>query len=444
MHSPKTYKKEDKMVDFAREISLKTLYKIDVENGYTNIILDENLNKYRQKLNNKDINLISEIVYGAVSRKLTIDCILQKYSKIKLKKMSSYVLNILRISAYQILFLDKIPKSAAVNEGVNLAKKYAYKSTSFINAILRKIEKTDLEDLKNITNDIERISKVYSIPVWLVEELSKEYSMCEVENICKNSNEKPKTTIRINTLKTNENEFLKLLNERNIEYEKTSMPNFINIKNLKNIAQLDLFKNGLFTVQDLGAGKISITLSPNKNDIVLDACSAPGGKTTHLAEIMENKGVIIACDLYEHRLEKVRQNSNRLGINIIQTKLKNMSEIEEKWNEKFDKILLDVPCLGFGVMKRKPDIKWQRKKQDIDEITKIQFEILNTCSKYLKKGGELVYSTCSILKNENEDIVNNWIKKQNNKITYKIISMEKILPSEQTDGFFISKIRKIR
>ena len=339
------------MIDFAREIALKSLYKIDTENGYSNIILDENLNKYREKLNKKDINLISEIVYGTVSRKLTIDSILQKYSKTKLKKISTYVLNILRMSAYQILFLDKIPKSAAVNEGVNLAKKYAYKSTSFINAILRKIEKTDLENLEKISNDIERISKVYSIPEWLVEELLKEYAIKDVENICKNSNEKPKTTIRINTLKTNKNEFLELLNERNIEYEETLIPNFINIKNLKNIRELDLFKKGLFTVQDLGAGKISLTLKPDKNNVVLDACSAPGGKTTHLAEIMENKGTIIACDLYEHRLEKVIQNRNRLGINIIETKQKDMSKEETKWNKKFDKILLDVPCLGFGVKK---------------------------------------------------------------------------------------------
>ena len=197
-------------IDFAREISLKILYKIDTENGYSNIVLDEYLNKYREKLNKKDINLISEIIYGSITWKLTIDYIIQKYSKIKLKKISKRVLNILRLGAYQILFLDKIPKSAAVNECVNLTKKYAFKSTSFVNAILRKIEKKDYKELENITSQVEKISKLYSMPEWLVEELLKEYSVQSVEEICEYSNEKPKTTIRINTLKIDKENLIEL------------------------------------------------------------------------------------------------------------------------------------------------------------------------------------------------------------------------------------------
>lgn len=242
-------------MDFARESALKILYKIDVEKAYSNIILDEYLNSYRQKLNKKDINLISEIVYGTVTWKLTIDTILQKYSKIKLKKMSNWVLNILRIGAYQILFLDKIPKSAAVNESVNLTKKYAIRSTSFVNAILRKIEKKDYEELSLIENKKEKLSKVYSMPEWLVEELLKEYSIEEVENICKYSNEKPKTTIRINLLKTNKEAVLEKLEELKIEYEETIIANYLHIKNVKNLGELEIFKKGLFTVQDIGAGK---------------------------------------------------------------------------------------------------------------------------------------------------------------------------------------------
>ena len=356
-------------IDFARNIALNCLYKIDEENGYSNIVLDEYLNKYREKLNKKDINLISEIVYGTITWKLTIDSILQKYSKIKLKKMSCWVLNILRIGAYQIIFLDKVPKSAAVNESVNLTKKYAFKSASFVNAILRKIEKVDYEELKNIQNEKERISKAYSMPQWLVEELLKEYSIQIVEKICKYSNEKPKITIRINTLKITKKNFLEELEKNNIEYETTNLENFIHIKNVKNIGELELFKQGLFTVQDMGAGKISLMLMPNKNDIVLDACSAPGGKTTHLAELMENEGKIIACDIHPHRIKLVQENADRLGIHIINTELKDATNFIKEYEEKFDKILLDVPCLGIGVIKRKPDIKWQRNKEDIEEIT---------------------------------------------------------------------------
>ncbi len=243
-------------MDFARETALKVLYKIDVEKAYSNIVLDEYLNNYRQKLNKKDINLISEIVYGTITWKLTIDTILQKYSKIKLKKMSNWVVNILRMGAYQIIFLDKIPKSAAVNESVNLTKKYAFKSVSFVNAILRKIEKKDYEELANIEETQERISKMYSMPEWLVEKLLKEYSVKEVENICKFSNEKPKITIRINLLKINKENFMKKLEELKIEYEETELENYLHIKNVKNIGELDIFKEGFFTIQDIGAGKI--------------------------------------------------------------------------------------------------------------------------------------------------------------------------------------------
>lgn len=435
-------------IDFARNIALNCLYKIDEENGYSNIVLDEYLNKYREKLNKKDINLISEIVYGTITWKLTIDSILQKYSKIKLKKMSCWVLNILRIGAYQIIFLDKVPKSAAVNESVNLTKKYAFKSASLVNAILRKIEKVDYEELKNIQNEKERISKAYSMPQWLVEELLKEYSIQIVEKICKYSNEKPKITIRINTLKITKKNFLEELEKNNIEYETTNLENFIHIKNVKNIGELELFKQGLFTVQDMGAGKISLMLMPNKNDIVLDACSAPGGKTTHLAELMKNEGKIIACDIHPHRIKLVQENADRLGIHIINTELKDATNFIKEYEEKFDKILLDVPCLGIGVIKRKPDIKWQRNKEDIEEITKIQYEILNKCSKYLKIKGELVYSTCSILKSENESLINKWLESKNdkeiqNKENYKLVDEEKILPDENTDGFFICKIKRI-
>ncbi len=245
-------------MDFARESALKVLYKIDVEKAYSNIALDEYLNNYRQKLNKKDINLISSIVYGTITWKLTIDTIIQKYSKIKLKKISNWVLNILRIGVYQILFLDKVPKSAAVNESVNLSKKYALKSVNFVNAILRKIDKKDYDELSLIEHTQERLSKIYSMPEWLVEELLKEYSIKEVENICKFSNEKPKTTIRINTLKIDKEDFLKKLDERKIEYEETENSNYLHIKSVKNIGELDLFKEGIFTIQDIGAGKIRL------------------------------------------------------------------------------------------------------------------------------------------------------------------------------------------
>lgn len=434
------------MLDKAREIALKTLYRIDKEKLYSNIVLNEEIKNNRQKLNEKDIGLISEIVYGTITWKLTIDEIIKKHSKIKLKKISPWILNVLRMGVYQIIFLDKIPKSAAVNESVNLAKRYGHSSSAnFVNAILRKIEKQDYEEFENIENFVERISKQNSMPEWIIEELLKQNNKEKVEQICKNLTLKPNVTIRINNLKTSKEELKNELKEKQIKFKDAEQKDFLIIENLKNIENMDLFKEGYFTIQDESAGLTAVILEPKQNEVILDACSAPGGKTTYMAEIMQNKGEIFAWDIYEHRLKLIENNYKRLGINIIKTEEKDASFFDEKYVEKFDKILLDVPCLGIGVIKRKPDIKWKRKKEDIEEITKIQQQILETCSKYLKKGGELVYSTCSILKEENEMVIEKFL--QQNK-TFEIVKKEEeimilnIFPDEEKDGFFICKLIK--
>ena len=180
-------------------------------------------------------------------------------------------------------------------------------------------------------------------------------------------------------------------------------------------------------------------MNPQPGELVLDACSAPGGKTTYMAELMKNKGKIEAWDIHEHRTKLVEQNAQRLGINIIETKVKDASLYDESFKEKFDKILLDVPCLGIGVIKRKPDIKWKRKPEDVKNITEIQKKILDNCSKYLKKNGVMVYSTCSILEKENKDVIDEFLK-ENNEFYIEPNEVRDILPNEEKDGFFICKI----
>lgn len=428
------------MIDRTREIALKILYKINEEQAYSNIALDEEIKQNKKKLNDKDIGLISEITYGVTTWRLTLDEIIKKYSKIRLKKISPWILNILRMGIYQIIFLDKIPKSAAVNESVNLSKRYGHSSSSnFVNAILRKIDKSDYEELFQIKDDLERISKTTAMPEWIVKELLQNNTVAEVEEICKNSNIHPKITIRINNLKNTKQDLENKLKEKNIVYENTEYEDFLILNKVKNIENLDLFKQGLFTIQDISAGLAVKILNPKPGEKVLDACSAPGGKTTYIAELMQNKGTIEAWDIHEHRTKLVMQNAERLSIEIIKTKVKDATIYDEKLNEKFDKILLDVPCLGIGVIKRKPDIKWQRKIEDIEKITKIQKNILEDCSKYLKKGGELVYSTCSILKDENEDIVKEFLNVNKN---YEKLEEISIFPNKIQDGFFICKLLK--
>ena len=445
------------MIDKPRQIALTILYKIDKENAYSNIALDEELRKNKKLLKEKDIGLISEIVYGTTTWKLTIDTIIKKYSKLKIEKLSIWILNILRMGIYQIVFLDKVPKSAAVNESVNLAKRYGHPaSANFVNAILRKIEKKDFEEMSQIKEPIQRIMLTTSTPKWIIEELLKEKAIQDVEEICKNSNQKPSLSIRVNTLKTTKENLIKELKKLQIEIKQGILEDFLIVEKVKQIENLEIFKQGWCTIQDESAGLAALVLKPREGERILDACSAPGGKTSYLAQLMKNKGMIEAWDIHPHRTKLVGETAKRLGIQIIQTKVKDAT-LKENNIEKFDKILLDVPCLGTGVIRKKPDIKWKHDKTEIEEITKIQKTILQNCSEYLKEGGELVYSTCSILQEENENIISDFLKKNKNfKITPIPINEKnmfyqyrenagylKVYPNKEIDGFFICKIKKM-
>jgi 16S rRNA (cytosine967-C5)-methyltransferase len=359
------------------------------------------------------------------------------------------------MGAYQIIFLDKIPKSAAVNESVNLAKRYGHKSSSnFVNAILRKVGKQDYEGFFDIENDIERISKITSMPPWIIEDLMEENTKGKVEKICKASNIRPEISIRVNKLKNSKDDLKKMLIEKNIRIEEGVIEDFLILNKIKNLENLDLFKEGRFTIQDEAAGLIPVILEPKEGEKILDACSAPGGKTTYLAELVNNNANIDAWDIHEHRVKLIEESANRLNITCIDAKKEDATKYNEKNKEKYDKILLDVPCLGIGVLKRKPDIKWQRKKEDIEDITKTQKQILYNCSKYLKKDGKLVYSTCSILKEENIEIIQEFLKENKG---FKIEKIElndenyfkkflkkdgtlQVYQNKKTDGFFIAKI----
>ena len=448
-------------MDKPREIALKTLVSIEQEKSYSNIILNKMIKENSKILSEKDKAFISELVYGIISMKLTLDEIIKKYSNIKIKKISIWILNVLRMGTYQIIFLDKVPKSAAVNESVNLAKRYGHKASSnFVNAILRKINKSDYDELFLIKNDIERISKTRSMPEWIIKELLKDRNIEEVDKICKNLNNRPKVQIRVNTLKTTKEELETILQKEDIKCSRIEeMPNFLEA-NIKNIENFEYFKKGYFTVQDISAGLTAEILSPKENEIILDACAAPGGKTTYMAELMKNKGEVIAWDIHKHRVDLIKENANRLGIDIIKAETQDSTKFNPKYENYFDKILLDVPCLGIGVIKRKPDIKWQKSEKDIQEIVDLQFKILENISRYLKPGGFLVYSTCSILKEENEEQIEKFLEKHSE---YERVSIDeistlgniedikkkftkngyfKIEPDESKDGFFIEKLRK--
>lgn len=422
----------------ARELAINVLYKIEIGEGYSNVALDKELNN--SNLDTVEKAFASELVYGVLTWKITLDEIIKMYSSIRIKKISPWILNILRIGIYQIVFLDKIPESAAVNESVNLAKHYGHEASArFVNAILRRIEKNEMEKLLNYLStkplmEDEIISIVTSHPVWMVDELLKQYDKKFVVELLNANNEKPEITIRVNTLKSSEDQIIKLLSLKKIECQKGNLQNSIKIK------KMNEFGSQLFTVQDEAAQLACLKLMPKPGEYVLDACSAPGGKTTYLAELMNNEGKIIAWDLHPHRVKLVEESAKRLGIDIIEASVHDASEEKYLLHEKFDKVLLDVPCSGIGVIRKKPDIKWTRQPVDIEELVEIQEKLLETCSAYLKKGGRMVYSTCTVLKQENEEQVEKFLSRHDE---FKLIEMKNLYPHvDGTDGFFIAVLEK--
>lgn len=422
----------------ARELAINVLYKVEFGEGYSNVTLDKELNK--SDLEPVDKAFASELVYGVLTWKTTLDEIIKMYSSIKIKKISPWILNILRTGIYQIVFLDKVPESAAVNESVKLAKQYGHEASSkFVNAILRKIEKNEMEKLlayiatKPILED-EIISIVTSHPLWMVDELLKEYDKKFVTELLNANNITPEITLRSNRLKTTRDELYKLLLLKKIDCKKGNLEDSIKVRKMSD------FKGKLFTVQDEAAQLACLKLAPEAGEVVLDACSAPGGKTTYLAEIMENKGKIEAWDIHPHRVRLVEEAAKKLDIDIIHATVHDATIVMPNYKEKFDKILLDVPCSGLGVIRKKPDIKWTRQPEDFEELMSVQEKILDTCSEYLKSGGRMVYSTCTVLKRENEEQIERFLLTHSD---FMLVEQTKLFPNvNETDGFYIAVLEK--
>ena len=422
----------------AREKALLTLYDVFYKGAYSNMALKEHLKGDMQDI---DKGFVTQLVYGTVRYKLTIDYIIGQNSDIKLKKMSKFVLLILEMGIYQLYYLDKVPQSAAVNESVRLAGKYAKKSKGFINAVLRSSAKK--KDLLEFPEDrIKYLSVKYSFTEDMVRKFA-DLDFCE--ELLKSLNREPVTTIRINSLKCKacpiENAELSPL------YKYAAYVKGIDVASSKE------YQDGKFTVQDVAAMMPSLALAPKSGEICVDVCAAPGGKTTHIAELMENQGKIYAFDIHPHKIELINNLAERMGISLIFAKCHNSLDIYEPLLGKADKVLADVPCSGTGIISGKPDIKWN--KEDTCELPKIQLKILENASKYLKIGGELVYSTCTLYKEENEGVVEKFLKENGNfelvsieipsPIIYKNSGYVTLYPNiSGTDGFFIAKIKRCR
>lgn len=435
-----------------RNTALKILYDVETDLSYLNLKLKSALEN--DELSNVDKRFITELVHGTVKLKINLDYIISKFSKLKLKKISPWVINILRMGVYQIFYMDKVPSSAAVNESVKLAKKYANQgAVGFVNGTLRAISKC--ENIEYPKDKYEYLSAKYSYPMWICKRWVDDFGFEKAEMIMIESNDRPNVYFRANTLKTDVNSLKESLEDEGVHCDVYVNETLKNVNyclvpdKTGNISALDAYKNGLFYVQDVGASEIVEVLAPKKGETIIDMCAAPGGKTTHIAEKMGSEGKIFAFDVYDHKIKLINDNAKRLGISIIDAKIGDGLVYNENLTEIADRVLVDAPCSGLGIISRKPDIKYLRNEEDIESLANISFDILRNASGYVKKGGTIVFSTCTIDKQENENVIEKFLA--NNEEFYldpiteyddKNKGYITLYPSKSNDGFFICRIKR--
>jgi 16S rRNA (cytosine967-C5)-methyltransferase len=392
----------------ARPTAVKILNHVERSDAYLDKLLDVELKS--SDLSNVDKSLLAEIVHGVIRWQGRLDWVLNKYTYGNFSKSEINVKNTLRCALYQIMFLERIPHYAIVNEAVEFAKRLrGDKMANMVNAVLR----TVLRNLDNIhypslTDDpLQYLSIFYAHPVWMVKRWLKRFTPSDVEKLLAANNEVPPITLRINKLKIQPAEFLTLLDSQGIQYQGSAyIDYFVRVKSLSRIGQLDAFQQGHFTVQDESAALPVLLLAPKPGDRVIDLCAAPGGKTTLIGELMHNEGEIIAVDKYEYKLNLVKTSCERLGIKNVSLALSDATEFE---TTPAVKVLVDAPCSGLGVLRKKPDIKWKRLPEEIGQLADLQERLLGRAAALVAPGGTLVYSTCTTEPEENENVVRRFL-----------------------------------
>ncbi|MFB6466589.1 16S rRNA (cytosine(967)-C(5))-methyltransferase RsmB [Cytobacillus sp. Hz8] len=439
-----------------RVSALEALETIEKNQAYSNILLNHTIKK--NEITKKDVGLLTELIYGSLQRKMTLDFYLAPFIKNK-KKMENWVLQLLRLTLYQMVYLDKIPDRAAIYEAVEIAKGRGHKGISgLVNGVLRSIQREGLPSFETISDPIERLSIETSHPVWLVKRWVKQLGLEKTKAMCETNLIAPLQTARVNLTKTSKENCIQLLQEEGFQVEEsTIIP--VAIKCLKgNLAHSSAFKEGLLTIQDESSMLVSYALNLEKGNRVLDACAAPGGKSTHIAEKLSHTGQVISLDLHDHKVKLISENADRLGLSNIDVKSLDARKVQEYFQkEEFDRILVDAPCSGLGVMRRKPDMKYTKKEQDVKQLHSVQLNILQAVAPLMKKGGILVYSTCTVDKEENQGVIDSFLaenpdfygdetlKERMPKAIQALVDGFdlQVLPQDfGSDGFYIACLRK--
>lgn len=441
----------------AREIALKIINDVTSNNAYANIALAREIN--RQKVSDQDRRFITELVYGTIKAGKTLDWMIGHFINRPLDKIAPVILNILRMGMYQIFFLSKVPISAACNQAVELTKKYGHIGTvKFVNAVLRNAgrspEKIVYPDRKSETAAF--LALKYFHPQWIVERWLKRLGEEATEKLCQINNQTPPLSLRTNTFKVSRENLLEILEQEGVSAEPSRWtPEGIVCHSYPALSTLKSLQEGLFQIQDESSMLVAHVLAPKPGEFIIDACGAPGGKSTHLAVLMENTGRVLSTDIYEHKLAITQENAERLGINIIETKAVDATTLGDTYSGQADRVLVDAPCSGLGVLRRKADSRWRKNSDMLRELPILQKAILRSAAECVKLGGILVYSTCTTEPEENQEVVESFLQDNQNfslqhageffPVSRYEADMVQLWPHlDDVDGFFISRLVRVK
>ena len=425
-------------MDINRKTAYLTLIDVESRKAYSNLALNH------QIIINKPSSqaFVREIVYGVLEHKLTIDYYLDQLVRNGIENLKAAELTILRMGVYQLRYMNSVPEYAAVNESVVLAKKYCRGKAGFINGVLREYlnRKMQLRLPDRGEDEVRYLSVKYSYSPWIIELWLEHYDMEFVERLLEAGNETAPLTVRLNWLKVMKKDFIDSLQKKGFEVSEGNLcQNALNVKGT-GLLDSEMYKLGMFTPQDESSMLVAEKLDPQQGETIMDVCAAPGGKTTAIAERMNNTGRIIASDIYRRKLDLIDKDARRLGILNIETRSWDATRVDSSMVQKADRVLVDAPCSGLGVIRRKPEIKYKEYTDDMELLPKKQLAILSASSAYVKPGGVLLYSTCTINPRENEQVVDTFLRKN---LSFRQVERKLLLPDvDKTDGFFICLMEK--
>lgn len=417
-----------------REIVLGLLIEVNEKNEYSHIALSQALNKFAY-LEKQERSFVTRLFEGCLEKSIELDYVIDQFSKTKVNKMKPLIRNLMKMGTYQLMYMDSVPESAACNECVKLAKKRGFSTLSgFVNGVLRNIARNYK------TLEYPNLSVKYSLPQWLIDMWIKQYGEEKTVDILEGFKGDRKTFIRCNTLRCTPSELENALEKEGVNVEKIEGVEFaFEISNYDSIGMLDSFNEGLFYVQDISSMKAGIIAEPHSGDTIIDMCAAPGGKSINAYLLADGGANITACDLTEYKVDMISENVARLGLDGIKASVWDATILDDEKIGSADIVIADVPCSGLGVLSRKNDIRTKMTPDSIKEIIELQRKILKNAAQYVKAGGKLIFSTCTINKSENEENAK-WLSDNTD---LELIFEEQLLPGKlANDGFYIAKLIK--